>query len=59
MHRRTKRVVGEGGGPLALKISGQAQVAQNSRMDKIFQYSEKFQSTLCFQGKRKLFKNPE
>jgi len=39
---------GRAAGPLALKISGQAQVAQNSRMDKIFRYSEKFQGTLCF-----------
>ena len=38
MHRRTRRVIGEGGRPLAWKISGQtlfsgqAQVAQKSRM---------------------------
>jgi len=31
-------------------FSGQAQVAQKSRMMKIFQYSEKYQGNSCFSG---------
>jgi len=37
-------------------FSGQVLAAQKSLMTKRFQYSEIFQSKLCFQGKRKLLK---
>jgi len=51
--------------PAGLKISretmfsGQAQVAQKSRMMKTLQQSENFQGNSVFQGKRKFLKNPE
>jgi len=37
-------------------FQGKRKLLKNPEWQKIFQYSEKFQSKLCFQGKRKLLK---
>jgi len=48
-HRRTRRVVGEGGRPPGLEnFQGKRKMLKNPECNTYIQYSEKFQGTLCF-----------
>jgi len=60
MHRRTKRLVGEGGRPPGLKIfRASASCSKIQNGTKYFNTVKNSRAHFVFQGKRKLLKNPK